>query len=229
MLQLGVFAKYWAPGEVKTRLAAAIGEIPAARLHRVFLETLLRRFAGVGDRRVLAYSPAARAAEFAALNAPGWSLESQGDGDLGQRMQAYFRSAFAAGATRVVLIGSDSPTVPEEVIQMAFEALKDRRAVLGPATDGGYYLVGAAEAVPPIFDRMAWSQPAVWAQTVERLQGNDWDFAVLSGWYDVDEVSDLEQLARELEEQHRGDAAFEELRQATAQALQGRRFDDLPQ
>jgi hypothetical protein len=219
MRELGMFAKFWAPGEVKTRLAAAIGLEPAARLHRAFLQTLVERFAGAGDRRTLVFSPAHKRAEFQTLGAASWRLQPQPAGDLGRRMQVYFESAFAAGAERVVLIGSDSPTLPASYVESAFELLQGRPVVLGPAADGGYYLVGASRKPPPIFEGVAWSQPSVFAETAEKLAAARLEFATLPGWYDVDAVEDLRRLHDELSAGAEESAATLALRRAVDQAL----------
>ncbi len=229
MRQLGMFAKFWAPGEVKTRLAARIGPEQAARLHRVFLETLIERLAFVADRRVLVYTPSMRRLEFRELAAAGWELQPQADGDLGQRMQVYFQRAYASGATQAVLIGSDSPTLPATFIESAFKRLDETQAVLGPAADGGYYLVGAAGAVPPIFDRIAWSRPSVWAETVARLEAARWTFSVLPSWYDVDDWDDLQRLRAELDRPDKSGSVFGSLRRGVVAACEARRFPAPPQ
>ncbi len=126
-------------------------ESPASLLYRRFLVTLLRRFDHVAQRRVLAYTPPERRAEFALVASDAWTLDAQVSGDLGKRMQHYFAEAFRRGADRVVLIGSDSPTLPLEYVTGAFQLLDTFPVVLGPSADGGYYLVGAAGEVPPIF------------------------------------------------------------------------------
>lgn len=198
MRQLGLFAKFWAPGEVKTRLARAIGAERAARLQEVFVRTLLARFAGTAERRVVAFWPPERRADFEPLTAGAWRLEPQISGDLGRRMRHYFDSAFAAGAERVVLVGADAPTLPAAYVEAAFDNLADCQAVLGPAEDGGYYLVGAARKTPPIFDSIAWSQPTVYAETIAALESAEIEHRVLPGWYDVDVLDDLKRLHAEL-------------------------------
>jgi glycosyltransferase A (GT-A) superfamily protein (DUF2064 family) len=112
---------------------------------------------------------------------------------------------------RVVVVGSDSPTLPLEHVRLAFESLREHAAVLGPATDGGYYLVGAAGAVPPIFDGVSWSTAAVWLQTRERLDRSHASYAVLPEWYDVDELDDLRHLYDELARLVEQDAAWRPL------------------
>jgi rSAM/selenodomain-associated transferase 1 len=212
--RLAVFAKYWQPGAVKTRLARGIGAESAAALHRQFLRTLLQRFSAVAAARVLVYSPAERERDFAGL-AEGardsWQLEPQSAGDLGQRMAACFQSAFRQGCERVVLIGSDSPTLPVSWITQAFDELATYPVVLGPSSDGGYYLVGASRTVPPIFEDIRWGTDAVWDQTLRRLDAAGIPVALLAAWYDVDEVEDLRRLAAELSRE-----AEDDLRELTA-------------
>jgi len=198
MRQFGIFAKYWQPGAVKTRLATTIGDCAASRLYRALLVCSLRRFSEVAERRVLAFTPADRRAEFQSLAGTAWRIEPQAAGDLGCRMERFFQSALDAGAERVVLIGSDSPTVPIGFVADAFERLRRSSVVLGPSDDGGYYLIGIAGAVPPVFEGIAWSSPHVWDETVALLEQADLDFAVLSPWYDVDDSAGLERLAEEL-------------------------------
>jgi hypothetical protein len=203
--QFGVFAKHWQPGQVKARLAAEIGFEPAARLHRLSLETLLGRFCRVADRHVLVFSPPECGPEFAALveahapPGPGcWSIEPQAAGDLGKRIEHYFASAFARGAQRVVLIGSDSPTLPEAFVVEAFDRLSATDAVVGPTADGGYYLIGLSRLVPGLFDGIAWSTPAVMDQTLDRLNSGPCSYHILPSWYDVDTLADLIRLRGEL-------------------------------
>jgi rSAM/selenodomain-associated transferase 1 len=217
--QFGMFAKFWQPGEVKTRLAREIGNEAAARLYRAFIDTLLTRFNDVGDERTLAFSPAERANEFAQLvGGKNWKLRPQGDGDLGTRMGRHFVQAFSAAVERAVLIGSDSPTLPREFVEQAFALLEDNSVVLGPSEDGGYYLIGLAGGVPPIFNEMPWSTPQVWNETLNRLQAARLKFAVLPTWYDVDEAADLRRLAIELTGAVESAAEWPALRRAVHEA-----------
>jgi rSAM/selenodomain-associated transferase 1 len=195
---LGVFAKHWTPGTVKTRLAASIGAEAASELHRAFVERIVERFLRAGEVCVLSFWPPEKRAEFAFAERAGWLLWPQSRGDLGARMRRFFEEALFRGAERIVLIGSDSPTAPVEHVQCAFHRLQSEDVVLGPATDGGYYLVGAAGRVPPIFDDIAWSTPQVWNATVERLEKSKIQYGVLPEWYDVDDAGDLDRLEHEL-------------------------------
>lgn len=190
---LGMFAKHWQPGSVKTRLAATIGESHAATLHALCVTALAERLATSADRRVIVFTPAPAEHAFRCVSRGAWEVLSQGEGDLGQRMQHFFNWGLTQ-AERVVLIGSDSPDLPQKFIEQAFAALETNDVVLGPAQDGGYYLIGAARRVPPVFESIAWSTPQVWPQTLARLEAAAVAWHELPGWYDVDNQQDLDSL-----------------------------------
>jgi rSAM/selenodomain-associated transferase 1 len=190
---LGLFAKWPEPGTVKTRLAhndAAWG----ARVAHALLLDALQRFAAVNVQRMLVFTPAERESDFAVLTAERYALAPQQDGDLGQRLAAFFAQQFDADAHAVVTIGTDSPTLPVEYVERAFAALENADVVLGPATDGGYYLVGCGPESPPLFDNIAWSSGRVLADTIAALTEPRWRLALLPPWYDVDTSEDWELL-----------------------------------
>lgn len=195
-----MFAKYWEPGKVKTRLASEIGAERAATIHKLFVEVLARRFAAVGDRRVLSFSPPGCEETMREVAAGAWRLEPQAAGDLGERMRTFFETS-VSGGSRVVLIGSDSPDMPLEYVHEAFEALATHDVVLGRADDGGYYLLGMAGQVAPIFSGIAWSTPDVWAQTTAILESKHTSWHSLPPWYDVDNLSSLKILLANLKTQ----------------------------
>ena len=194
---LGLFAKWPAPGAVKTRLAA--GD-PAwgARAARAFLLDTMHRLAAVDARRVLVFAPADREADFASVTAGRFALTPQVDGDLGRRMATFVERQLDEGARAVVLIGADSPTLPVEFVERAFADLERADVVLGPAADGGYYLVGCGPARPPLFDAVAWGGASVLADTVAALADPRWRLAVLPPWYDVDTPDDWTMLCGHL-------------------------------
>jgi rSAM/selenodomain-associated transferase 1 len=220
---LGVFAKFWAKGSVKTRLAARLGDGAACELYREFVDCTVRRFSEVAHRRVLAFWPPDARAAFIPFEVGGWELTPQPSGDLGARMRGFFDHAWKAGAQRAVLIGSDSPTLPLEYVSRAFALLQRDAVVLGPACDGGYYLIGAASHTPAIFDGVAWSTPEVLPQTIARLRASQTPFALLPEWYDVDEVEDLRRLHQELSRLAESDQQWRALGDKVQQALNGRR------
>lgn len=191
---LGLFAKWPAPGVAKTRLAAddpALG----ARLARAFLLDSLDRFAAVDARRTVVFAPAEARAEFAAVAAGRYDLEPQSSGDLGERLSTYFSRQLASGATAVVAVGSDSPTLPVVFVEQAFASLELADVVVGPAADGGYYLIGCGRKLPPVFEGVDWGTSRVLRQTVGRLADPAWRVAVLAPWYDVDTPASRAMLA----------------------------------
>jgi rSAM/selenodomain-associated transferase 1 len=194
---LGLFAKWPAPGAAKTRLCAGRGAEWGARVARAFLLDTVERLAEVGDRRVLAFAPPTAEADFAALLRDRFALAPQADGDLGRRLAGFAAEQFAAGAGSLVLVGADSPTLPVEYVERAFAELRGADVVLGPATDGGYYLIGFGRRVPPVFDGIAWGTSRTLADTVARLDGA-WRLALLPPWYDVDTPDDWAMLCGHL-------------------------------
>jgi rSAM/selenodomain-associated transferase 1 len=193
---LVLFAKWPRPGTVKTRLA---GPEPAAAafaaaVARAFLLDTMERFRVLDLRRVVAFAPADALAEFAQLTQGRFLLTPQSDGDLGQRLRTFLERQIADGADAVVFIGADSPTLPLAYVEQAFAQLQGADVVLGPATDGGYYLLGCGRRVPPIFDGICWGSSGVLAETVARLSDPSWRLALLPPWYDVDTPDDWKML-----------------------------------
>ena len=191
---LGLFAKAPRPGQVKTRLAAAVSNDWAAVVAGVFLLDTIQRLTKVEAQRSLYFSPPDAGPYFEAVAAHRFTLAPQGKGDLGCRMTAYFAEQFRTGATRVMLVGSDSPTLPIAYIQDGFAMLDSHDVVLGPATDGGYYLVGCAHAVPSIFANIPWGSSQVLRETVGAIAGAGCRLALLPPWYDVDTLDDWRML-----------------------------------
>ncbi len=195
---LGVFAKAPVPGRAKTRLAETAGDAWAARVAAAFLADTLERLAAAGARRFVAFDPPDARPFFASLVAGRYELAAQAPGHLGERLSAFVRDRQREGAAAIVLVGTDSPTLPAEFVRRAFEELERADLVLGPATDGGYYLVGCGRRLPPIFEGIDWGGPRVLAETVARLGEPGWRLAVLPPWYDVDTAQDWEMLCGHL-------------------------------
>lgn len=190
---LGVFAKWPQAGRVKTRLAAATSPNWAARVAAAFLADTIDRLADFPARRVLAFTPVDRAGECKQLSGERFELVPQAEGDFGRRMAEFFAARFREGAVRVVLLGTDSPTLPLDYVHRAMEMLADSDVVLGPATDGGYYLVGGTPRMPPIFNGITWGQADVFAETIARIPSTS-RLALLAPWYDVDTLNDWNML-----------------------------------
>lgn len=181
---LGLFAKWPRPGAVKTRLTN--DPFFGAEVARAFLLDTLARLRAVQARGVLAFAPADAACDFADLTPADFLLTPQPDGDLGRRLARFLQAQLDEGAGSVVVVGSDSPTLPVAHVEQAFAELERADVVLGPATDGGYYLIGCGRRVPPVFADIPWGGSRVLMETVARLGEPGWRLAVLPPWYDVD-------------------------------------------
>ena len=187
-----VFVKNPKPGLVKSRLAVDVGDTAAALVYRLLAEDALRRTRpepGDYERRVC-FAPAKARAEVAEW-LPGETLEAQQGAELGARMSHAFAAAFERGARRVALTGSDVPGIDRPRVREALRALAGHDAVLGPARDGGYYLVALARPQPRLFEGMAWSRPDVLARTLERAAVLALRVRVQRGLRDVDTLADL--------------------------------------
>jgi uncharacterized protein len=211
---LGIFGKRPEPGKVKTRLAAELGPEIAAEAHEAMLFDLLEawgseRFLVPGGRRVLVFAPEDAGPWFDERVPGAFALQPQAEGDLGGRMRAFFEGEFEDGASKVVLIGSDSPTLDPSIVVSAFLCLETKDVVIGPSADGGYYLVGCRPPVPGIFEGIDWSTPRVLGQTIDRLRDTGRSLAVLPPWYDVDTPEDWRALAGHVRAMRRAGMAGE--------------------
>jgi uncharacterized protein len=157
---------------VKTRLAGSIGAPAAADLYRALAEHVLEAttpFPGEYERLVFFDPPESLPAMREWL--PGVRLMPQSGPDLGARMADAFARTFARGASRVAIIGTDALSVSRETVRVALSALDRADVVIGPTADGGYYLLALREPRPELFAGIAWSTPAVAAQTRARCAG----------------------------------------------------------
>ncbi|MXW83748.1 MAG: glycosyltransferase [Rhodothermaceae bacterium] len=189
-----VFARSPVAGQVKSRLTQLLSSQEAADLYRAFLVDSLAQYASLevdvrlymadeGDPGVHLY---------------GAQLKKQcGDG-LGERMDHAFRETAAEGYEQMVIIGTDHPTLPTEFIMDAYEALSDVPAVcIGPASDGGYYLLGMSPLICGLFDGIVYSKPNVLSLTLVRARESGASVTQLPVWYDVDTPEDLRRLVSE--------------------------------
>jgi rSAM/selenodomain-associated transferase 1 len=187
---LGLLAKWPQPGQVKSRLAAATSPEWATRVAEAFLHDTVGRLARLSVRRILACAPPETTESFRHLVQGRFTVTPQAPGDLGMRLLRLVEQLFAEGAGCVVLVGSDSPTLPLEYIEQAFALLATSDVVLGPATDGGYYLIGCRRPDPRLFAGIPWSTNRVLADTVAAIGTVGWSLGLLPPWYDVDTISD---------------------------------------
>jgi rSAM/selenodomain-associated transferase 1 len=190
---LVVMAKAPVPGEVKTRLAAQVGERRACALYEAFLRDIAARLAAVPWQLVWAVDPPA--ADLGRLiGVVHWRIDQRG-ADLGDRMRCCFEDLFTAGAERAVMIGADAPHLSEPTLRDAFAALASADVVLVPSGDGGYCLVGLAGA-HDVFSGIEMGTPRVLAQTARRVASMGLRLWLLPESFDVDEMGDVRALVR---------------------------------
>ena len=198
---LVIVAKAPVVGQVKTRLCPPLSAAEATELFRCFLvDTVARACTIANVQTCLAFTPADSGDLFRALLPfPLHYLAQRGD-SLGERLVNIFADLLHEGFTRVVIMDSDSPTLPLAYLQEAFTLLADSRndAVFGPCSDGGYYLVGARAVHHGLFENITWSTVSVLTETLAQARLHKLNVALLPSWYDVDTGVDLHKLAAEL-------------------------------
>ena len=209
MNQLGLFAKFWQPGAVKTRLAASVGTEAACKLYRAFVFHLLSRHRDCGDTRTVVFSPCEKESEFRKAIPDSWNLTPQSSGDLGERMKAFFESQFELKQNipgrddqepdKILIIGADCPRLENSRIEESFALLDRVSVVLGPCNDGGYYLLAVRDKCPNIFSGIPWSTSSVFERTIQQLEQQGINYHTLDPLTDVDELENLFDLQSDLE------------------------------
>jgi hypothetical protein len=192
-----VFARAPVAGAAKTRLIPALGAAGAAALHERLVDRTLATAiaAGIGPVELCCAPDAAHPALAALARAHGATLGDQGRGDLGDRMLAAFRRTLAGRAGCAILIGSDCPALePAHLRRAAASLAGGADAVLAPAEDGGYVLIGLKRAPASLFERIRWGEPTVMAETRERLAALGMRWEELETLWDVDRPEDLARL-----------------------------------
>src|SRR5687767_4094941 len=185
-----VFVKAPRAGAVKTRLAASIGSDAACAAYKTLVEAVLRQVSSL-DNVQLRFSPDDAEEEVRRWARGDWTLAPQGDGDLGERLNAVFADVFRSGVERVVIIGSDCPYVTDTDIVQAWDALESNDVAVGPACDGGYWLVGLREGSrPELFANIAWGTEAVLRQTLDAAKTQGLRVHLLRELRDIDTVED---------------------------------------
>jgi rSAM/selenodomain-associated transferase 1 len=187
---VAVLAKEPVAGLAKTRLAATVGAAAAARAAAAMLADTLDVVAGVDAARWLCFTPAAARRRMRRL-APGFSLLPQVAGDLGDRLAACLAGLLERGAGRVAIVGADTPHVPVAAYTAALDLLDHVDVVLGPATDGGYYLVAAKAPRPELFVGVPMGTGEVLAVTLRRAAAGRLRVALLPPLRDLDRLEDL--------------------------------------
>jgi uncharacterized protein len=201
---VAVMAKAPRVGDVKTRLVPPLTEAEAAALSACFIrdiaENIVLAAQSVAIRGYVAYSPEGAEAAFDGLLPQGIRLLRSRREGLGRSLADAAEDLLAAGCGGVCLVNSDSPNLPSPLLVEAVRILRTPgdRVVLGPAEDGGYYLIGLKRPHPRLFEEIDWSTERVLAQTLDRACEIGLEPILLPRWYDVDDVASLQRLASEL-------------------------------
>ena len=187
--QLGIFAREPIPGRVKSRLVPPLDQNEACEVYTAFLSDIFARVAKLrGVRHTVFVAGATSQAK--ALAPEHFAIEQQVEGSLGDRMLVAFERMLTHAGMAAV-IGSDSPDIPLAYIKRAFVKLKHRDVVLGPAVDGGYYLIALKQPHAAVFEQVTWGQATVMNETLDRIESAGLSVGLLPVWYDVDTFESL--------------------------------------
>jgi len=197
--RLIVFTRFPEPGQTKTRLIPALGGQGAAALQRQMTEHLISTAVKTIQPREMTLEVRHEGGNAALMRSwlgGQFIYRAQGSGDIGRRMARAFEEAFQTETERAVIVGSDIPGISAEIIRHAFEELKKRDLVLGPAKDGGYYLIGmqraaSLEAIPRLFSDIKWGSREVIFQTLKAAKSLGLRFVLLEKLEDIDRLEDL--------------------------------------
>lgn len=188
------FVKAPLPGTVKTRLQADIGVEKTVKIYKSFITEITSRCSRIkGVDRFLGCAPS-KDHDFLKEISGKYKMKlfNQRGNDLGKKIVNAFNDHFKKGYAKVVLIGSDSPTIPVKYISKAFNELERNDFVLGPCCDGGMYLIGAKEKIEPkVFQKIPWDTSNVLGLTLDKLFRLNIRFSLIPFWYDVDNNNDL--------------------------------------
>ncbi|MCF7907452.1 MAG: TIGR04282 family arsenosugar biosynthesis glycosyltransferase [Candidatus Omnitrophica bacterium] len=194
-----VFAKEPQEGRVKTRLLDCLSARECLKLYKKLLKntvSLARKVKCSG--RIMAYDSYNQRAPFLERIASDFTFYKQAGRGLGARMFDVFKAILKSN-TKAVIIGSDSPNLPINYIDRAFEKLSKNDLVLGPADDGGYYLIGLKQPCKKLFENIKWSSGTVFDRTVKKAKKLKKKTTVLDYWYDIDEPKDLKYIRKKPE------------------------------
>lgn len=194
-----LFVRYPEAGRVKTRLAKSVGPQEAARIYQKLAETNLKAIHPLtrqGVEIVIFFDPPEREEAVKHWLQGPYQYVSQGEGGLGERITHGFEKSFLRGMKKVVILGSDTLNLRTEILQQAYEALTSSDLVLGPAKDGGYYLIGLRRPEPRLFQDIPWSTSRVLALTRLRAEELGLSYTLLEELEDLDEIERREDSTR---------------------------------
>ncbi len=197
-----VFAKQPVPGQTKTRLHSILSPEQSARLYDAFVKDSLKHYSRLGCEVRLYIDGADKDVPEDWIHSGMQIYEQRGD-DLGDRMLNAFAESFVSGAERIVIVGTDHPSLPPAYLELAFDLLQTPLSIcIGPSRDGGYYALGMNECCAGLFHEMTYSHDQVFAQTMQRAEEASHNVTVLPEWYDVDTPESLSWLLEDIKDEH---------------------------
>jgi rSAM/selenodomain-associated transferase 1 len=188
---LVIFVRNPILGQVKTRLAKDIGDELALAIYLQLLQHTLEITRDLSFRKFIYYAD--EVSDYDLWSVPGYTKRKQNGTDLGERMLNSFKELFEQGFNRIIIIGSDCLQLQTENLQEAIALLESNVAVMGPASDGGYYLLGLTKLYPELFVNKPWSTDQVFAKTIDDFNNLGISYALLEELSDIDDITDLEE------------------------------------
>jgi rSAM/selenodomain-associated transferase 1 len=193
-----LFVKYPEKGKVKLRLSKDLNEDNVLEMYRCFVLDTLTMIEKIDVPFFICFHPPDAQSKFQNWLGSNLLFLPQRGNDLGERMKNSLAEVFTKGFQKAILMGSDSPDLPEDYIKQATTTLQTNDVVLGPTVDGGYYLIGfkTTTFTPSVFEEIHWSSPLVFQETMMKLKQAQCSLGLLPIWSDIDTLSDLNNLVR---------------------------------
>jgi rSAM/selenodomain-associated transferase 1 len=188
---LVIFVRNPVTGQVKTRLAKDIGDERALAIYLQLLQHTLEITRSLSFRKFIYYAD--EVSDYDLWSVPGYTKRKQRGNDLGERMLNAFKELFDQGFTRIIIIGSDCLQLNTDTLERAVALLESNSAVIGPASDGGYYLLGLTKFYPELFKDKPWSTDQVLSKTIDDFINQGISYTLLEELNDIDDATDLEE------------------------------------
>ncbi|CAN5529966.1 TIGR04282 family arsenosugar biosynthesis glycosyltransferase [soil metagenome] len=185
-----IFAKNPEMGKVKTRLAIDVGDEEALKIYKILLKISFAFTRDLNCKKYIYFTDSVDNSTFDSR----YENKIQVDGDLGFKMRSALNDAFDSNFNKVIIIGTDSPELNKEIISNAFRSLEEVDLVLGPAIDGGYYLLGMKKRNDTLFTKIKWSTESVLKDTIEKITTDKLTYRLLEELIDVDTLEDLNKV-----------------------------------
>jgi rSAM/selenodomain-associated transferase 1 len=191
-----IFIKYPGQERVKTRLSLDLGKTITEELYKNFVFDLLKTLENINIVKHIYFTPNSAQDQMISWLGTGYDYIPQNGKNLGERMKNAFINEFKQGGKKVIIIGSDIPDLPPDLIMNAFLSLKKNDAVIGPTYDGGYYLLGfiREKFLQEVFKEISWSTENVFDQTMNIFKKNNYRVHILRKWRDIDTIEDVKKL-----------------------------------